>query len=403
MRGRVARLPGMSSGPDEQPPCQRACPLDQDVPAYVNALSRGAADEALEVICRDNPLPAVCGWICSHPCTRACVRGKLDEGVAIRDLKLAACANGTRPSTRTVPGGNRCRIDVIGAGPAGLSTAFFLALAGHEVVVHEAEAEPGGLLHSCVPAFDLPHGWLEKDVDFIRGMGVIIETGSRIDSAAGLEKLFEHGASAIVIATGAGRGAGLDLEKGEPEGCLDAVSFARQHAHGRGPQLSGPAIVYGAGHMAAAVARMALRSGASPVTLLSGAKKRNKAAEPDGVALAEEEGVEILTAIRPIRALGDESLDTLRCETPEGEKDLPAKLLIAAEQRVPDLGWLAGELELGPRGTLRGESKTFMTSRRGVFAAGEVLTGPRDVIRALSSGKRVARAVDGFLCGEDRS
>jgi len=385
LRGRMIRLRGLPAAPAERPPCQAACPLGQDVSGYLAALARGDADKALEIICRDNPLPGVTGHLCSHPCQRACARGKLATPPPIRLLKAAAVAHGRR--ILPPPAGELdCSVAVVGSGPAGLAAAFFLRRAGCRVTVLERQQRPGGLLRQAVPLFDLPEEVLDDDLRALEQLGISFTCGRAVDSDAALDELCARH-QAVVLALGAGRGSMPGIPGEELDGCSDALSFARRLRDGR-QRLAGPAVVFGAGHMAAAAARTALRAGCRPVQLHLGLKARS-AAEPDTVVLAEQEGVEIVCGTRPLELLGEDSLRAVKMAGTAGE--IPARHFVAAASRVPDVPF-AGVLEPGPGGLIK-TAGNLMTTRPGVFCAGEVTQGVRDVLRAAASGKRAAAAL----------
>jgi len=416
LRGRVAREVDFPPGRPDAPPCRAACPIGQDVPAYTAALARGDFAEAVAVICKTNPLPVVCGRLCLHACMHACVRAGLDAPVAIRALKRAALEQGgPRPVAR--PATERdARVAVVGAGPAGLAAAFALRRSGWRVTIHEAEAEPGGLLRWAVPAFELPRAALRAEIDALLAAGIELRLGARVEGLAGLEALFAAGAAAVVLATGAGRGRVPDLPGAGLEGVVDGVRFARAHADGQGPRLSGPAVVVGAGLVGLAAARLAVRAGAAPVRLVS-SRPASEAPHPEGLALAREEGVELVAERRAVELVGDGgALRAVRLAPalvgpPDavGRRwpvalggaagaalELPARLFVAAEERVPELGGLQGApgLRLGPLGNLEVERASFATGLPRVYAAGELATGARNAIEAIATGIRAAVAVE---------
>lgn len=383
LRGRVAR----KMGPRllEVPPCQTACPLGQDVPAYVAAVAAGAYPQALEAVLQTNPFPAVCGRLCHHPCQRACVRGKLDTPVRIRALKRLAEERARADVAPARPPERGGRVTVIGAGPAGLSAAWALRRRGRRVTVIDSAPAPGGLLRWAVPGFHLPHEALQADIERILASGVALRTDEPVEGRDGLERLRAEGADALVVATGAGQGRKLEIPGEDRAGCWDAVSFARSYRDGQGPALSGAAVIAGGGYLGAAVARMAIRAGAGPVYLLPGTSRRVASAEPEGVGMAEEEGVEVVLGTRPLEARGDEHLQAVVCTTRDGEREIEAGLLVAARERAPLRDW---KPELDPD--------------RGVFGAGEAVTGPRNLVGAVARGVKVAGEVDRYLEGGPR-
>ena len=419
LRARVARSYAFPSGdvPPEIPPCRAACPLGQDVPRYVSAMAAGRADEALSVILETNPFPSVCGRVCPRPCMKACVRGCLDEPVDIRTLKRAVVERAARARPiSTAPAGD-AEVAVVGAGPAGLAAAFELRRRGRSVAVYEAEAEPGGLLRYGMAGFDVPRDVLAAEIGAILDAGVELRTGARLGADFSLADLSR--AKAVLIATGCwqGRGLGIDLPGDKaPEGLFDAPTLARRVAKEEISDLHGPAAVIGGGTMAVAVARTLRRLGAGPVTLIASRGMQELPADEESLRRAEEEGVRIMPEMRPVEVLGDGRVEGLRCAPVEmseedgagrrwplglGEEtvDLEAATIVAAEDRDPDLGWLsAGDgIRRGPLGTILVEAVSWITSREGVFAAGDVATGPMSVVGAIATGMRAAVAIDRYL------
>jgi NADPH-dependent glutamate synthase beta subunit-like oxidoreductase len=415
LRGRVSREVTFPPGSLVVPPCRAACHLGQDVPGYLHAIASGDFDRALEIILQNNPMPSVCGYLCVRPCVHACVRGTLDHPVRIRALKLAASQVGSRPIR--APGRElEDRVAVVGSGPAGLSAAFFLRRSGYQVEVYESGDLPGGLLGRAVPAFDLLGEALEKDIQRIMAAGVRVLTSHRVDLRTGPASLLAGGARAVILALGCPVGCRLGLPGEDLDGCHEAVSFAREHKDGQGAAIEGPAVVAGSGHMALAVARMAVRAGARPVHLLMRRSRREAPADPDRLRMAEEEGVQVHEETRPVELIGQGRLEAVRClpvvygpvdnsgrrwpvaglvPNPGTGREMPAKVFIAAEDREPDaesLADLAGFL-----GTLRADSESMMTPVAGVFGAGEVVTGSRNLVASLASGMRAAECVEAYL------
>lgn len=417
LRGRVSRVVAFPPRPLAVPPCRAACPLGQDVPGYLHAISSGDFDRALGIILETNPMPSVCGHLCLRPCVHACVRGMLDQPVRIRALKLVASREGRR-FIRAPARESEDRVAVVGSGPAGLSAAFFLRRSGYQVEVHESGDLPGGLLRRAVPGFDLPGEALEKDIQRIAAAGVRILTSQKVDLESGPAALLAGGARAVILALGSPVGRRLGVPGEDLPGCRDALSFASEHKDGRGSRVDGPAVVAGSGHMALAVARMAARAGARPVHLLMRRSRREAPADPDRLRAAEEEGVQVHEEARPVELIGEGRLRAVRClpvvygpaddsgrrwpvaglvpDTGTG-LEIPAGVFIAAEDRVPDAGSL-GDLA-GPLGTLRVDPGTLMTPIAGVFGAGEVVTGSRNLVASLASGMRAAECAEAYLKG----
>ena len=422
LRGRVAQAVEFPAGDRPAvPPCQAACPLGQDVPAYNTALCAGDFDAAAQVIYRANPLPSVCGRLCVRPCESACVRAGLDQAVAIRSLKRAAIEHAGGPALRPPKKERFVQVVVIGAGPAGLSCAFYLRRLGFSVRVLEAKAKPGGLLRYGVPAFDLPRQVLAKEIEALAEIGIEIVCGARVDSAREIQQLLSDGARAVVLATGAACGVPAGLPGEDLEGCFDGIDFACRFADGDGPPLRGPAVVSGAGHMAVAAARMALRAGADPVHLLMRRSQAEAPADGDQIRQAVEEGVWLVGEHRPLAISGKGRVqgveispivygppDEVGRRWPLSGSDaklssriLEASTFVAAETRKADLTWLADapSLRVGPGGGLGTAGGGFMTDLPGVFVVGDLLTGPRNAVQAIATSMRVAAAVERFCRG----
>jgi NADPH-dependent glutamate synthase beta subunit-like oxidoreductase len=424
LRGRVARSGSFPKGQKTLPvpACQAACPLGQDVPAYLRAIAASDFNEALRVILDSNPFPSVCGRLCLRACMRACVRGVLDRPLEIRALKQAAAKIGQKQERKTNNRESSGKVAVIGAGPAGLSAAYFLNRKGAQVTVYEAEQKAGGLLRVAVPSFDLDPQALDQDLSFLLAEGVSIQTGWSLRSANDLDRLFSEGAKAVILATGAGRGKRLGIEGENLKGCFDALSFSKMYHDGKGSPLKGAVVVAGSGNMAVAVARMAVRSGASSVTVLLNRSIRESPVDTDALRHAGEEGIVFVESVRPTALVGKKAVTGVKVlpveygspdrvgrrwpktseENAPGlhESELEASIFIAADDRESDFGWLkeGDGISIGPVGGIRVDSE-LMTDRRGVFAAGEVTTGPRNCIESIAMGRKAAEEVDRFLLG----
>ena len=427
VRGQVLRAGPPAETRDEVPPCRAACPLHQDVPVYVGALAAGRAEDALAVIRATNPLPSVCGTVCNRSCERACVRARVDGAVSIRALKRFAVESvrqrrgAVEPGRRT-PGPGVRSVAVVGSGPAGLAVAHDLAALGRRVVVFDEQPRVGGMLACAIPTFVLPREALRADLDAIRALGVEFYVGMRVGRDVSLEALRqEH--DAVVLAVGAWRGQKLGLP-GERflEDVVDHVEFAhRVSLEGPCPR-SGPAVVVGGSTAAFACARIAVRLGCAPVTVAFHRAYERLPVDADAIEDAIEEGVQLECLVRPIavqaagRTLSGVTFERLR----EGEPDawgyrpveasgaealeLPARLLVVAGERVPDLRLLGGMPGLGrtPLGFLAVDGATGMTTVPGLFAAGDVVSGPKGVVEAVAAGRKVAAGVHRYLEAVER-
>jgi NADPH-dependent glutamate synthase beta subunit-like oxidoreductase len=419
LRAAVARrilfpdLPGDAKFFEAQP-CAAACPLGQDVPGYLGAVAAGDVERAMEIILRTNPLPSVLGRICLRPCTKACIRGRLEEAPDIRGLKHHAAAACGEPKEKSLAPGARTgaagRAVIVGSGPAGLAAASVLARGGWRVTVIEKNAEPGGMLRYAVAPFDLPVEDLERDVRRIRAEGVEIRTGIKIES---LGALAGERADAVLVATGAaGPGGAFEHTMAGIEGVRDVVSFARDVRERKIAKLRGGVVVEGFGLPAVTTARMAARLGAE-VSLVVPASLEESELGQEGFAAAKADGIRIVAPARvmEIRRRGKRIRDVVCAPLSFGRRDprgrplderqgkpfiLAADLLVHAMDRKPDCPWVfGGGVEEGIGGIIRVDPATLMTGRKGIFAAGDAATGPRSVISAVAMGVKAARAIMG--------
>ncbi len=403
------------------PPCRAACPLGQDVPGYVAAIAHGDPLKALAVIRETNPLPSTCGRLCPAGCMDACVRATLDEPVPIRALKRFAVDAERMVEGPVAPAWQRgperaLSVAVVGAGPAGLAAAWGLALKGWQVVIYEAAPEPGGLLRYGVGSFDLPREALRREIGHILELGIRLETQVRIGGRNSLEKLRSKGFSAVVVATGAGVGLGVNLPEWKKlKGTCDVVTFTRKVNTGRVEALDGPAVVLGGNVAGVTAARMALRLGADPVYLAL-PRTKAEAQDPRRFEQAEREGVRILEETTVVSLSGGQVLEEvglapLRLTRPDGSGrrrivgprrskawTVRARVFVSSGPRVVGADWLNGAfVRTGPLGNLLAGPDGHTLGPEWLFGAGEVVTGPKTVVEAVASGVRAAARVDAYL------
>lgn len=422
LRGAVYRAldPGQAVPVDfaltETPPCRASCPLDQDVPGYVRLLSEGRIQEALERILEANPLPAVCGHICTRPCERACTRALVESPVPIRALKEAAARIGyTRLQVPTSSQKTGFDVAVIGAGPAGLSAARDLGLQGLRVQVLESYDRPGGMLAWAIPEFRLPLKALEADVARIQTLGVEIRTRTRFGDDITWKDLRNKGVRAVLLATGTMKSVSLGIPGEESPGVFDALVFLYRVRRGNTSPPGERVLVVGGGNAALDAARTALRLGSKSVSMVYRRGRDEMPADPAEIRNAEREGVafRFLTAPSRIEVSGEGRMKALTCVRTElrksgAERPLPvpvpgtdheiaADALITAVGQVPDPALLVRGLSSENRRRFLPDPVSLETGWKGVFTAGDLVNGSTTVVEAMASGRRAARAIAAYL------
>ncbi len=405
-----------------QSPCEEACPLHMDIPGYLMAVAQGKLKEALEIVRRTNPFPAVCGRVCHHPCEAACTRARIDQPVAIQWLKREigrVGLEGRLPLGRR-KALNREKVAVVGSGPAGLTAAHDLARKGFRVTVFEALPVAGGMMAAAIPEFNLPAAVVQFEVACIQDLGVEIKTQMRLGQEFSLEDLQEQGYQAVLLATGAWKSPEWNVPGGKSQGVLQALPFLVRVKEGHRLGLKGKVIIVGGGNVAIDSARTAARLGAEKVTVICLEGRSNMPAFPWEIEKAEAEGVEIFPSLAPVRMvsgsggrvrgliaapvvrLDQDEKGKMVWETasgPENEITLEADWVIAAIGQTPDP---VGPSELGwtERGTLRVNPETLATEIPGVFAAGDLVSYPGTIVEAIAAGHRAANSIRQFLNGK---
>ena len=400
------------------PPCKTTCPIQMDVQGYVALIAKGKLKEAYELIRRTNPLPSICGRVCYHPCERACKRAYLDEPLAIASLKRFA-ADQYDIGQLQVPQIEQTgkKVAIVGSGPAGLTAAHDLALAGHEVTIFEALPQPGGMVRVGIPEFRMPKDILSRDIGYIQKLGVKIKTNTKIGEHVKLEDL-RKSYQAIFIATGAHNSLKLGVPGEESGGVVHGVEFLRDLNLGNKVEIGVRVVVVGGGNTAIDAARSARRLG-SHVTILYRRSRGEMPASAAEVAAAEEEGVVIMFLAAPTKVIAEgEKVKKMECirmtlaEPDSSGRPRPVPLkgsefildvdtVIPALGQAPDLTF-AKELGLksSRRGTLEINEATQATNIEGIFAGGDVVTGPQVIIDAMAAGRKAAISIDRYLKGE---
>lgn len=390
-------------------PCREACPAGVDVPRYVRYIREGQFDEALAVIRESLPLPAVCGYACVHPCEAHCARAQYDQPVAIRMLKRAAVEKGNGLWKENLPhtAATGKKIAIVGAGPCGLTAAYYLSGKGHRAVIHEARPEAGGMLRYGIPAYRLPKDELAGEIAEIIARGVEIRTNSRVASAAAL---LREGYDAVFVATGAWRSAELEVE-GAGADILDGMAYLQQINSGQPATVGSRVVVIGGGNTAIDAARTSVRLGAREVTIIYRRTRDQMPADAEEIAGATEEGVNIIYLAAPVKlAAGEITCVKMKLGAKDaGGRPAPvpvpgSEFTIACDTVIAAIGQKADALALGlessPDGAIKVDQNTQSTGIPGIFAAGDAVTGPSSIIQAVAQGKQAASAIDCYLGGD---
>jgi NADH-quinone oxidoreductase subunit F len=405
-------------------PCQHTCPVGINIPKYVAHIASGEYLESINTIRDRNPFAAVCGRICHHPCEGKCRRGELDAPVAIRSLKRFAADwyadhFAELPPPEPFPRTKTQKVAVVGAGPTGLSCAYYLAQLGYGATVFEALPIGGGMLSVAIPEFRLPQKIIQQDIDYITGRGVEIRYDTPINVNLTVEDLKKDGFAAVFIAAGAQRSqrVGIPGELEDTEGFYYGLRFLRDIKVGKNVRMGHKVAVIGGGNVALDAARTALRMGADDVNIFYRRSREEMPVTEVEYDEAVAEGVRINFLISPSRIMSDKwKVTGLQCARMQlGEMDaggrrrpvaIPgsdffaeADTVIAAVGQAPDLSFLPPEsaLERTRWETLAVNANTLSTNVPGVFAGGDFVTGPGMVIHAIAAGRRSALAIDKYL------
>ena len=405
---RTTRTDTMPSG---TAPCKAECPAHVPVQGYIKLAAQGRYTEALELIKKENPFPAVCGRICNKACEDACTRGSVDAPIAIDDIKKFIAGKDLEAEHRFVPKMvNQTgkpyeeKIAVIGSGPAGLTCAYYLALKGYPVTIFEKEKELGGMLTLGIPSFRLEKDVIRAEIDILRDLGVQFKTGVAVGTDITLDALRAEGFKAFYLAVGASRGAKLRCPGEELPGVMTGIDFLRAVNLGEAPAIRTSVAVIGGGNVAIDVARAAVRLGAE-VTVVYRRDRDSMPAADDEIAEAAEEGVSFRFLASPAEILGDGRAETLKIELMELRGGKPAGTGVYETMNVSAVISAVGqEIELngisvdtGAKGTVTVSLPSFQTSEADIFAGGDVVTGPKFAIDAIAAGKEGAISIHRYV------
>ena len=398
-------------------PCENACPAGIDVPRYIRAISEGKPEVATAVIRERVPFPAVLGYVCVHFCESKCRRAQLDDAISIRLLKRYAAERDDGAWKKNIkkapPTGKK--VAVIGSGPAGLTAAYYLVKQGHTATVLEAAPKPGGLLRYGIPEYRLPNEIVDKEISDIEEVGVEIKTSSPVES---LKTVFSQGYDAIFLATGASSSRKMGIPNEDAQGVMHALNFLEKINAGEKVDIGKRVAVIGGGNAAIDAARVALRLEAEEVNIIYRRSRDELPALADEVEEAEQEGIKLNVLATPGRVITENGrmtgLECIRMElgSPDASgrrRPIPIEgseftvdvdnVIIAVGQEV-NRSDLPTELEFTSFGTLSVDQETLQTNINGVFAGGDVVSGPADVISAITTGREAACSIDRFLGGD---
>lgn len=401
-------------------PCQNACPAGVNVPGYVALIAAGRVEDAYNLIRKENPFPAVCGRVCTHPCESKCQRGQLDEAIAIADLKRYVsdvALKSEEPFDEFKLPSNEKSIGIIGAGPSGLTCGYYLSKLGYDVTVYEQLDKPGGILRFGIPEYRLPKDMLQKEIHRIEQAGVKILVNTEVGHDISFEQLrYKH--NAIFIATGTQFSNQIGIQGEELPGVYYGLDFLKDINMGKKVKASSKVGVIGGGSTAMDAARAALRLGAKEVQILYRRVREDMPADEREVDEALEEGIILNTLIAPISINGKQQVESITVarlkqgdfdpsgrrkpeKIPNSEFEIPFDMIIPAVSQHSDLPFISKEeVEMTKWGTFIVNEENLMTKMEGVYAGGDVVRGPDTVIWAISDGKKAAQAIDQYLGGE---
>ena len=405
-------------------PCKTACPAHVAVQGYLKLAKEGRYDDALALIKKDNPLPAVCGHVCNRRCEDACTRGTIDEAVAIDEVKRFLAERDLKAETRYIPkktipslkGGFDEKIAIIGAGPAGLSCAYYLALTGYKPTIFEKNEEPGGMLRYGIPSYKLEKDLLAAEIDVIRELGVEIRCGVEIGKDITIEELREQGYKGFYVAIGCQRGRKPGITGENAKGTYAAVDFLREAGAKESFALEGDVVVVGGGNVAIDAARISSRCVDAKISMFCLEQREHMPASKEEIAEALEEGIELNCGWGPKEVLEENGkvtgvvfkkctrvLDEQGRFSPEYDEEqtvtIPCKHVIFSVGQAIEWGNMLDNLDLKrrPNGGALANKLTYQTSEPDIFVGGDVYTGPKFAIDAIAAGREGAISLHRYV------
>ena len=406
------------------PPCKAACPVGLDIRGYIEYAAQGNYEKALSLIEEKIPLPGTIGRVCPHPCETKCNRYDFDTSIAINGLKrfIVDTVSSKRGRKKITPRARTKeeRVAIIGAGPAGLTAAFNLAKIGYGVTIFEALSIPGGMLRVGIPEYRLPRNVLENEIEDIQKCGVEIKLNSPIGrDGLVFDKLWQQGYKATFIATGAHKSLKLGISGEDTVGVYPGTTLLKKINLGKSVNIGDKVAIIGGGNVAIDAARTAVRRGSKEAIIVYRRAKGQMPAYREDVEAAEEEGIKIYYLATPSKIVGRNGkvvgVECIRTELGEPDESgrrrpiliegsefvVDADTVITAIGEVPDLSFLNNDtLEVTARGTIKVSNNTLYTGISGVFAGGDVVSGPATVIEAIAAGRKAAVAIDRYLSRE---
>jgi putative selenate reductase len=395
-------------------PCQEACPTHQNIPDYLRLVAAGKPSEALDLILHTNAMPAVTGRVCDHPCMERCVRNHYESPLAIRAIKRHAVANAVAGEEEEASTKRGVRVAVVGAGPAGLSAAYYLARAACSVTVFESKPEPGGMTSAVIPSYRLPDAPIAQDIQRIKEAGVHVLCGVRVGRDISLQDLRTQGYENIVLAAGAQKGRSLGIDGEDADGVYDALDFLEAVRHGKAPKIGPTVLVIGGGNSAMDAARTAIRLAGADGNVIVVYRRtlEQMPADPDEIQAAWDEGATLQVLRAPVKVeqrggkvtalvcshmkLGEVDRSGRPRPVPIEGSDSPilCDTIIVGISQEPILDFLGdAQPKMWKDGTLVVDPDTCETSIPNLFAGGDLARGPATVIQAIADGRRIAKTI----------
>ncbi len=403
-------------------PCQNTCPVGLNVPGYVALIGEGRFKDALQLIRERNPLPGICGRVCHHPCQSKCRRGQTDDPIAIKWLKRFASdweiQNQPHIQVPIAKNPRQEKVAIIGGGPAGLTAAYDLALAGFQVTIFESMPKAGGMLAWGIPNYRLPAEILDYEVRYIKHMGVDIKCNTQVGKDISFESILQD-YQALFIAVGAQESLKLAIPGEELAGVMHGTDFLRDINLGKNVPIGKKIAVIGGGNAAIDSARTLLRLGAEKVTIVYRRQKEHMPADSEEIMEAEHEGIEFIFMAAPIKILGKKNVEALECikmELSEFDRSgrrkpvpldgsefmMEVDMVIPAVSQSVNIDFLSAHpaIKVSRWNTLEVDSDTLYTGEAGIFAGGDAVSGPKTVIEAMQAGHKAANHIQKYLNNE---